>query len=149
MLRARANGLLPRPYVAKLLGVSEFTVRSLEKRGWLKPEKKEAGVWYYTPASVTDVAHKMLGNAEGDLAAEIFRRFAAKQTLRQIVTELRVTPAKVRALYRDFVTTLDAGDRAARKREARERARAELAETTEHYDRLARELEAKLGSRTS
>lgn len=131
-----------------MLGVSEYRLRSLEKLGWLRPARKEAGVWYYEPAAVATAGRKLLGNVEGDLAAEVFRRFEAKQGIRQIVIELRVQPAKVRALYRDYVTELEAGEKEAREREQRERAAVEMRETTEHYERLAREIEAKLGSRT-
>ncbi len=68
---------------------------------------------------------------EGELAAKVFEAFSADYALRQIVTGLRVAPAKVRELYAEWHLGLATGER-----QRRETAQLQ-AESREQRERIA------------
>jgi hypothetical protein len=120
-----ASGHRPtRSDVAKQLGVSVFKVRCMEGKE-LHPEIV-GGVRYFDPDEVASVA-LTLGpkrkkarddRDEGEIAALAFHAFAEGRNLHDIVTQLRITPEHVRALYREWrEPDLEQHEVARRKRE--------------------------------
>jgi muconolactone delta-isomerase len=98
---------LTRKGVADVLGVSIFKVRSMEDRE-LHPNKVD-GIHYFDAEEVAAVARRMAPKhrrsgerTAGEIAALAFQAFDDGQDLHQIVTELRIPPEKVRALYREW-----------------------------------------------
>lgn len=145
---------LTRKRVADILGVSIFKVRSMEGSE-LHPQVRD-GVHYFDAEEVTTLARTMSpkrrrGNerTEGEIAALAFLAFDEDKDLFQIVTELRVPPEKVRALYREWrEPDLEQHEVARRKRERIERQRrSEEADQRRHdqaMEKWEREL-ARLG----
>jgi hypothetical protein len=145
---------LTRKRVADMLGVSIFKVRSMEGRE-LHPQVRD-GVHYFDAEEVAALARTMApkrrrGNerTEGEIAALAFLAFDEGKDLFQIVTELRIPPEKVRALYREWrEPDLEQHEVVRRKRERIEKQRrSEEADQRRHdqsMERLEREL-ARLG----
>jgi hypothetical protein len=115
---------LTRKRVADQLGVSIFKVRSMEGNE-LHP-KVLGGVHYFDPEEVAalawSVGAKRLGvrgqQDEGEIAALAFLAFDEGRDLFEIVTQLRIPPEKVRALYREWrEPNLEQHEVARRKRE--------------------------------
>jgi len=101
---------LTRSQVAHQLGVGVTAVHRLRVNGELHPQRDDAGVWRYDPADVIRAAAtrgvRNLRTA-GDVAAEAFRMFDQGGELKDIVSALRVTPAEVRRLYKEWQSSLD------------------------------------------
>ena len=101
---------LTRSQVARQLGVGVTAVHYMRLRGDLRPKRDAAGVWRYDPADVIRAAASrgVRGlKTAGDLAAEAFRMFDQGGELKDIVSALRVTPAEVRRLYKEWQSSLD------------------------------------------
>jgi DNA-binding transcriptional MerR regulator len=107
--RPPADGLT-RSQVARQLGVGVTAVHYMRLRGELRPKRDASGVWRYDPADVIRAAAtrgvRNLRTA-GDVAAEAFRMFDQGGELKDIVSALRITPAEVRRLYKDWQSQLD------------------------------------------
>ena len=101
---------LTRSQVARQLGVGVTAVHYMRLRGELRPKRDAGGVWRYDPADVIRAAAtrgvRNLHTA-GDVAAEAFRMFDQGGELKDIVSALRITPAEVRRLYKDWQSQLD------------------------------------------
>jgi hypothetical protein len=109
---------LTRAQVAERLGISTSSVRRLE---WdkLQPVQDERGVHRFDPAEVDALAPRPHRNrvvatatdritkANGRLAATIFRMFARRLTLAQIVVATKQPPERVREFYREWSTSLE------------------------------------------
>jgi hypothetical protein len=104
-----ASGRRPtRSDVAKQLGVSVFKVRCMEGKE-LHPEVV-GGVRYFDPEELASVAWALGPKRkkarddrhEGEIAALAFHAFNEGKNLHDIVTQLRITPERVRALYREW-----------------------------------------------
>jgi hypothetical protein len=101
---------LTRSQVARQLGVGVTAVHHMRLRGDLRPTRDTAGVWRYDPADVIRAAARrgVRGlKTDGDVAAEAFRMFSQGGDLQDIVAALRVTPAEVRRLYKEWQSSLD------------------------------------------
>jgi transcriptional regulator with XRE-family HTH domain len=115
---------LSRRQVADRLGISTSSVRRLEG-DLLNPSSDENGVWWFDPAEVeaarmrgpirgrpapsSDPAERQRARA-GRLAATVFRMFARGRPLAEIVVLTKQPPERVRALYHEWVTSLEAGE---------------------------------------
>ena len=101
---------LTRSQVARQLGVGVTAVHYMRLRGELRPKRDASGVWRYDPADVIRAAAtrgvRNLRTA-GDVAAEAFRMFDQGGELKDIVSALRITPAEVRRLYKDWQSQLE------------------------------------------
>jgi hypothetical protein len=96
--------------VARQLGVGVTAVHHMRLRGDLHPKRDAAGAWRYDPADVIRAAANrgVRGlRTAGDVAAEAFRMFDQGGELKDIVSALRVTPAEVRRLYKEWQSSLD------------------------------------------
>jgi hypothetical protein len=96
--------------VARQLGVGVTAVHHMRLRGDLRPKRDAVGVWRYDPADVIRAAANrgVRGlRTAGDVAAEAFRMFDQGGELKDIVSALRVTPAEVRRLYKEWQSSLD------------------------------------------
>lgn len=117
---------LSRADVAARLKMSVASVRRLEFDK-LHPEQDEHGVWRFDPREVDAVAATKVRRRrrssqtaqckaaraqarEGRLAADVFRCFAKRMTLPQIVVATGQTPAAIRELYHQWSTSLDDGE---------------------------------------
>src|SRR5215831_2828002 len=101
---------LTRVQVARQLGVGVTAVHHMRLRGELRPKRDAAGVWRYDPADVIRAAANrgVRGlKTAGDVAAEAFRMFDQGGELKDIVSALRITPAEVRRLYKEWQSSLD------------------------------------------
>jgi len=101
---------LTRIQVARQLGVGVTAVHHMRLRGELRPKRDAGGVWRYDPADVIRAAANrgVRGlKTAGDVAAEAFRMFDQGGELKDIVSALRVTPAEVRRLYKEWQSHLD------------------------------------------
>lgn len=99
---------LTRGQVAAELETSIASVRRMEG-GTLHPLKGEDGSWGFDPAEVVPrkprdrvEAPRAKTSPEGELAAAVFRLFNENRGFREVVTELRLPPEVVRALYREW-----------------------------------------------
>jgi hypothetical protein len=118
--------MLTRAEVAARLGVSVSSVRRMEFDR-LHPVADERGVWRFDPAEVARVSpRRSSGHAsrsrsarneesralgrKGRVAANVFRMFARNLSLRHIVVVTKQSPDVIRALYREWSTTLDEGE---------------------------------------
>lgn len=151
-----ASGHRPtRSDVAKQLGVSVFKVRCMEGKE-LHPEIV-GGVRYFDPDEVASVA-RTLGpkrkkarddRDEGEIAALAFHAFAERKDLHEIVTQLRITPERVRALYREWrEPDLEQHEVARRKRERAQRERQRDDEEQRRHEKEMERMErdmARLG----
>jgi hypothetical protein len=113
---------LTRTQVAERLGISPSSVRRLE---WdqLHPEVDERGVHRFDPAEVAALrlprrrapakARRAVDPEardrarRGRLAAEVFVMFGRRVPLAQIVVATRQPPDAIRALYREWSTSLE------------------------------------------
>ena len=108
---------LTRHDVAARLGVSVSTVRRMELVQ-LYPVADEHGVWRFDPADLEGLevrprprrALATPPSHEGRLAARTFVLFARGASLREIVVTTRQAPERVRALYHEWMTSLDEGE---------------------------------------
>jgi transcriptional regulator with XRE-family HTH domain len=117
---------LTRADVARRLGISRSSVRRLEG-GELHPELGADGIWRFDPAelrsSVTatrsvrpsarpavQVTSGTTAAERGRLAARVFRLFERQWTLPQIVLATKQPPDVVRALYHEWLTSLEEGE---------------------------------------
>ena len=101
---------LTRVQVARQRGVGVTAIHHMRLRGELRPKRDAAGVWRYDPADVIRAAANrgVRGlKTAGDVAAEAFRMFDQGGELKDIVSALRITPADVRRLFRDWQSSLD------------------------------------------
>ena len=101
---------LTRSQVARQLGVGVTAVHHMRLRGDLRPKRDAGGVWRYDPADVIRAAaNRGVRNLRtaGDVAAEAFRMFDQGGELKDIVSALRITPAEVRRLYKEWQSSLD------------------------------------------
>jgi len=146
---------ITRSEVASMLGVSVATVRRMEGKS-LHPKMVDR-TWAFDPDEVAKVQRSPSRTtkrppSDGELAAEIFRRFDLRQSLGEIVREFRQSPKVVQALYREWSTPLggtpdDQDDRALTTRDEQDLVRWEqdmraMIATDEEHDlqeRLARE----------
>jgi hypothetical protein len=104
-----AMAMLTRNKVADMLGVSVATVRRMEGKS-LHPRMVD-GAWMFELDEVISIQRSPRPAAnrppsEGEVAAEIFRRFDEGQSLRKIVRDCRQSPKVVQALYREWGTPL-------------------------------------------
>ncbi len=100
---------ITRNEVASMLGVSVATVRRMEGK-MLHPRLVD-GAWRFEADEVKSLSRMQnpVGRralSEGEIAAEVFRRFDQGQSLRQIVRECSLAPKTVQALYREWNTPL-------------------------------------------
>jgi hypothetical protein len=100
---------ITRNEVARMLRVSVATVRRMEGKS-LHPRLID-GAWRFEVDEVNRIqrASNSVSKrvpSEGQIAAEIFRRFDEGQSLRQIVRECRQLPKVVQALYEEWNTPL-------------------------------------------
>ena len=116
----KARHTLTRADVADRLGISTSTVRRME---WvqLHPVQDANGVWRFDPAELDGIAPQAKRSRsrplappgdrdvarQGRLAARVFRMFAGNLTLAQIVVATKQPPAVVRALYHEWITSLE------------------------------------------
>jgi hypothetical protein len=115
--------------------MSVSSVRRLEFDK-LHPVQDEQGTWRFDPHEVDALAATKVrrrrrssrsGQSEaerarardGRLAAAVFRCFAKRMTLPQIVIATSQSPASIRELYRQWSTTLDEGEWERRQGRAR------------------------------
>ena len=101
---------LTRSQVARQLGVGVTAVHHMRLRGVLRPRRDAGGVWRYDPADVIRAAaiRGVRGlKSPGDVAAEAFRMFDQGGELKDIVSALRITPAEVRRLFKEWQSSLD------------------------------------------
>jgi hypothetical protein len=104
---------------------------------YLHPRQTAAGVWLFDPEELAQVPQRASKEEaepeaaraaskrrqrvrEGHLVAGIFQMFEAGESLPQIVIATRQQPERVRHLYREWVTSLNEGERQTRERERRE-----------------------------
>jgi hypothetical protein len=136
---------LTRKRVADALGVSIFKVRSMEGSE-LHPTIRD-GVHYFDAEEIAALTRKMAPKRQrendrndGEIAALAFFAFDEGKDLFQIVTELRIPPEKVRALYREWrEPDLEQYELARRKRErAQNQQRREEEEQRRHEQRMER-----------
>lgn len=134
---------LTRGEVATRLGISTSSVRRLEGVR-LHPAQDDRGVWRFSEAELDAVprAQSRLKTrrrqqvlSAGEVAARIFRMFESGRDLADVVIAARQPPALVRQLYREWLTSLQQGERDRQTRErdrqnraAHERERRESAE---------------------
>jgi len=120
----KISARLTRKRVADQLGVSIFKVRSMEGKE-LHPEMV-GSVHYFDPDEVASLAWSLGGQRrkttrqrdEGEIAALAFLAFDEGRDLFEIVTQLRIPPERVRALYREWrEPDLEQHEVARRKRE--------------------------------
>ena len=103
---------LTRAQAATELEVSIASIRRLENRGVLHPRVDSRGVHHHDAEEVRSLRRKRATKlSAGELAAELFDRFASRQSLRQIVKELECPPQKVRSLYHEWLVSLEDGER--------------------------------------
>lgn len=133
--RDTQNGTLTRAEVCERLGVSLSTVRRWEGSR-LHPRQGPGGVRLFDPAEVAALAAELANDAPGasastrqaapgarrarpepppertpgELAALVFERLEQRQTLAEIVVGLRVPPALVRELHREWLVGLTEGE---------------------------------------
>ena len=118
---------LSRSDVAARLQISVSSVRRLEFDK-LNPMQDEHGVWRFDPAEVDAVASTNVRRRrrsprrkgeeidarvrakDGRIAATVFRLFAKRMSLPQIVVATKTSPFVIRELYREWSTTLDDGE---------------------------------------
>ncbi len=113
--RHHAGRPLTRSQVAKQLGVSIATVRRMEGKE-LHPQTRSADrVRLFDANEVAAVGTKRaktktpVASEEGELAAELFKRFSEKQNHHQIVIEMKLPPHVVRKVYAEWMTCLEQG----------------------------------------
>ena len=104
-----ATTTLTRNDVASILGISVAKVRRMEGKE-LHPRFVD-GKWLFALNEVTNIQRSPSPTtarppSDGELAAEMFRRFDQGQSLRQIIRDCRQSPKVVQALYRDWATPL-------------------------------------------
>jgi hypothetical protein len=100
---------ITRKEVASMLGVSVATVRRMEGKS-LHPKLID-GAWRFEIDDVKGVqrapsAVVKRAPSEGEIAAEIFRRFDEGKSLRQIVRECRQPPKVIRAMHEEWAAPL-------------------------------------------
>jgi hypothetical protein len=141
------KGRLTRSQVATRLGVSLSKVRTMEGKV-LHPNKID-GVNYFDPSEVDTVAKSQGkkatgGRTDGQVAAAVFDMIDHGKELREIVIELEIPPAVVRALYREWLDDFDEGEK--RRRDAEQTGKEERAKQAadRRDDAEARALERHL-----
>lgn len=125
ILRPATRHTLTRREVAERLGVSTSTVRRMEFDR-LHPVEDEQGVWRFDPAELEGIEPRARRQRaptseearerqrEGRIAARVFLLFARNASLARIVVTTKQTPERVRALYHEWVTSLEEGEWACR-----------------------------------
>ncbi len=93
----------------------------------LHPVEDDRGVWRFDPAEVeclvpsTKPTRPAVSDdlrqrqREGRIAARVFLLFARDASIGRIVVETKQPPERIRALYHQWVTGLDAGEWAVRE----------------------------------
>lgn len=121
-----ARFTLTRTEVAARLGISISSVRRLEY-DTLFPSQDSRGVHRFDPAEVDTVvaptrprrartapsqaeAQRRAVEKRGRVAARVFRMFARRMSLVQIVVATKAPPDVVRELYREWSTSLEQGE---------------------------------------
>jgi hypothetical protein len=150
--RNQQTASLTRAQVAAHLGVSTSTVRRMEG-SLLHPVTGDDGVHRFDPGELASAMERRSSTrprrrSEGELAALVFDRFQRGATLRALVTEFREPPVTFRRLYREWITSLEDGERqrrravaALRQREEDARMQMEVRRDEQETVRLAREWE--------
>lgn len=101
---------LTRGQVAEALGVSISAVRRME--GKLLHPRLVAGTWFFDPEEIVSVqkaakpSRRVRSSSEGELSAEVFRRFGQGQDIRKIVLDLHQPPDRIRGLFREWAMPL-------------------------------------------
>lgn len=120
--------LVRRSWVARKLGITKSAVQWLELKGhieiherdehgqvWFDREKVEAFAQSYKPSRRRERPRPAVS---GKLSALAFQRFRERRKFPDIVIELELPPEAVRALYHEFITSLEQGEVARRDAEA-------------------------------
>ncbi len=108
-LESSGRGWLIRKQVAKRLGMAE---NSVKRRDGIDFHPVQRGrLFFYDPAEVERYAEqhgpKRPTAADGEIAARAFELFRTGQDFRDVVIELRQTPARVRELFREYALGSD------------------------------------------
>ena len=117
-----SNPRLTRRDVAARLGISTSSVRRLEDDLLLRPLPDERGTWRFDADEVDGLRGRLPIRPRGPkttsfeereaaragrLAAKVFRLFARNLSLVQIVVLTKQPPERIRALYHEWVTSLE------------------------------------------
>jgi hypothetical protein len=120
----RAAARVKRREAAERLGISSTSLRRLEG-DLLHPEVDAGGVYWFQVAELDAVrsripvrprprpalsADEQREARAGRLAALTFRLFGAGRSLAAVVVATRQPPERVRALYHEWVTSLESGE---------------------------------------
>ena len=123
MSERRQSRSLTRGEVAAWLLVSVSSVRRMEGTK-LHPKRDERGVWRFDSEEVRPLAAAVplapVQRAQRDpgrLASKVFTMFEHDMMLAEIVIAARLPPEQVRDLYREWTTSLAAGERQRRQDE--------------------------------
>ena len=137
---------ITRAEAAKLLRVSVFKIRSLQKAGLLTPIERPDGTVEYARAELDRVKAAVLLRSHdpgdpGALAAKAFRLFDQGKDLREVVRRTKQTPEKVRALYAEWShPDLSEGETRRRERETIEDYSARIEAQAKRWERLLRQI---------
>ena len=145
-VNAASKATLTRAEVAARLGISTSSVRRLEGVH-LHPVQDDRGTWRFDSAELDRVPRRaqLQRNASrrrnapsaGQIAARVFRMLEAGEGLNEIVIAARQPPALVRQLHREWLISLEQGerDRQVRERNRQTRERARLAREERERER--------------
>lgn len=140
--------MLTRHDVATRLGVSIATVRRMEGSA-LHPTVDSQGVHWFAVTEVRSVSiersQKPLarGADEGEVAARVFELFRLGADLRKVVIAVRVHPRVVRALYAEWLVSLNDGERARRETQEDAEARRVRARVEREYRAMERDFASR------
>jgi hypothetical protein len=123
--RSGAKSALSRREAAARLGISTSSLRRLEDDLLLHPQMDEQGTYRFDPDEVAALEGRVPIQARGPratpaderdaaragrIAAKVFRLFARNRSLAEIVIVTKQPPARIRALYHEWVTSLEIGE---------------------------------------
>lgn len=105
--------ILYAPQVQRILSISRTTLLRFLKEGKFVPNRDQKGRYVFDEAKVMSFRDKYFASRpqrmrkfkkrdDAELAREVFLGFDAGKTMREIVIEYAVEPAKIRALYREY-----------------------------------------------
>jgi hypothetical protein len=116
---------LSRRTAAARLGISTSSLRRLEDDLLLNPVMDERGVYRFDPEEIEGLVGRVPIQARGArqttpderdaaragrIAAKVFRYFARNRSLAEIVVATKQPPDRIRALYHEWVTSLEIGE---------------------------------------
>jgi hypothetical protein len=116
---------LTRREAADRLGISTSSVRRLEDNLLLTPVMDAGGGWRFDAAQVDGLQGRVPIRARGPratpveereaaragrIAAKVFRLFAGYRSLPDIVAATKQPPERIRALYHEWITSLELGE---------------------------------------